>query len=79
MTFEQVAEVYTYDTFVQFVPEFLKSHFCKNEWDTAYSPFQYNLVDDNLDFLLHELKKEMKFIYASKSKQIFDPDVAHWL
>lgn len=77
--FEQAARTYTYDTFTRFVPAFLKSDFCREEWDIRYSPFQYNLVQDNLDFILPELKKKIYIKEAGEYDQIFNPDVAHWL
>lgn len=77
--FEYIARTYTFDTFVEFVPAFMNSDFCRTQWDVSYSRYQFNLIDENLDFLMPELEKKMQFIHASENDRIFDPDTAHWI
>lgn len=77
--FEYLARSYTFDTFTAFVPAFMNSYFCRMQWDTPYSKYQFGLIDENLDLLLPELKKTMAFTPASENDQIFNPDVAHWI
>lgn len=77
--FEYIARTYTFDTFISFVPAFMNSNFCRTQWDVPYSRYQFDLIDENLDFLLPELKKTMQFIPASENDRIFDPDTAHWI
>lgn len=77
--FEYIANQYTFDTFLQFVPAFMNSEFCQTQWDVPYSPYQFALIDENLDFLMPELKKSIHFTPASENDRIFDPDTAHWI
>lgn len=77
--FEHIARTYTYETFLSFVPAFMRSRFCRAWWDVLYSPLQMNLVRDNLDFMLPELKTTMTFRNASDDDQIFNPDAAWWI
>lgn len=77
--FEYIARTYTFNTFVKFVPAFMNSEFCRTQWDVPYSRYQFDLIDENLDFLMPELKQTMHFVQASDDDRIFDPDTANWI
>lgn len=76
--FEYVANHYIYETFTAFVPAFLRSDFCRRNWDTPYSRYQIHDAEENLDFILPELSN-IQWKKAEKSDQIFDPSAAHWI
>lgn len=77
--FEYIARIYTFDTFVKFVPDFMNSNFCRIQWDVPYSRYQFDLIDENLDFLMPELKQVMQFVPASADDRIFEPGTANWI
>lgn len=77
--FEEVAGTYTFNTFISFVPAFMNSSFCRTQWDVPYSPFQTNLVQDNLRELLPELEHVMVLTPACPDDQVFNPDTAWWI
>lgn len=77
--FNFIASRYTYDSFLSFVPAFLCSDFCRQEWDSSYSYFQFDDVKENLDFILPELANKIYLNIANDNDTVFDRNAAGWI